>query len=65
MARLEYGTNGGEARDRKRPPGYGRRKPGSAAGKLIVREDFDAALPEEVLREFYDGPIFPDEKEED
>ena len=29
------------------------RKPGSAKGKIIIHEDFDAPLPEEWLKEFY------------
>jgi prevent-host-death family protein len=29
------------------------RKPGSAKGKIIIHDDFDAPLPEELLREFY------------
>lgn len=28
------------------------RKPGSARGKITVREDFDDPLPDDVLREF-------------
>lgn len=30
-----------------------RRTPGSAQGKLWIAPDFDAPLPEKVLREFY------------
>ncbi len=33
----------------KRPE---RREPGSAAGRVVVGEDFDAPLPEEVLEAF-------------
>lgn len=29
-----------------------RRQPGSARGRLIIGEDFDAPLPDEVLRSF-------------
>ena len=29
------------------------RKPGSAKGKIRIADDFDAPLPEEILREFY------------
>lgn len=29
-----------------------RREPGSASGQIVVGEDFDAPLPEEVLRTF-------------
>jgi prevent-host-death family protein len=29
-----------------------RRKPGSASGRVVVGEDFDAPLPEEVLEAF-------------
>ena len=29
-----------------------RRKPGSASGRVVVREDFDAPLPGEVLEAF-------------
>jgi prevent-host-death family protein len=29
------------------------RKPGSAKGKIIVADDFDAPLPDEMLKEFY------------
>lgn len=29
-----------------------RRKPGSASGKVVIGEDFDAPLPEEVLKAF-------------
>lgn len=29
-----------------------RREPGSAAGRVVVGEDFDAPLPEEVLEAF-------------
>lgn len=29
-----------------------RREPGSAAGKVVIGEDFDAPLPEEVLEAF-------------
>ena len=29
------------------------RKPGSAKGKLIISDDFDAPLPDDILKEFY------------
>jgi len=29
------------------------RKPGSAKGKLIISDDFDAPLPDDILEEFY------------
>jgi prevent-host-death family protein len=29
-----------------------RRKPGSAAGKVVIMPDFDAPLPEEILEAF-------------
>ena len=29
------------------------RKPGSAKGKISISDDFDAPLPEDILREFY------------
>jgi prevent-host-death family protein len=29
------------------------RKPGSAKGKLIISDDFDAPLPDEILKGFY------------
>lgn len=34
---------------------------GLLKGKLHVADDFDAPLPDEVLAEFEDGPIFPSE----
>ena len=38
----------------------GKRRPfGLCAGQFIVPDDFDAPLPEEILRLFEDGPIFP------
>jgi len=33
----------------KRPP---RRLPGSAKGRVLIRSDFDAPLPREILAEF-------------
>jgi prevent-host-death family protein len=35
----------------EKPPRH--RKPGSAKGKIIIADDFDAPLPEDLLREFY------------
>ena len=29
------------------------RKPGSAKGKIFISDDFDAPLPDEILKEFY------------
>ena len=29
------------------------RKPGSAKGKIIIADDFDAPLPDDILGEFY------------
>lgn len=29
------------------------RKPGSAKGKIIIAENFDAPLPDDILKEFY------------
>jgi prevent-host-death family protein len=29
------------------------RKPGSAKGKLIISDDFDAPLPDDILKGFY------------
>lgn len=29
------------------------RKPGSAKGKIIIADDFDAPLPDDILQEFY------------
>ena len=40
----------------KRPIVFGLMK-----DKIWVADDFDAPLPEEVLAEFEDGPIFPPE----
>jgi prevent-host-death family protein len=40
----------------KRPIVFGLMK-----GKIWVADDFDAPLPDEVLAEFEDGPIFPPE----
>ena len=35
----------------EKPPGN--RKPGSAKGKITIAEDFDAPLPDDILKEFY------------
>lgn len=40
----------------KRPIRYGLMK-----GKIHVADDFDAPLPDDVLAEFENGPIFPPE----
>jgi len=29
------------------------RKPGSAKGKIVIADDFDAPLPDDILKEFY------------
>ena len=29
------------------------RKPGSAKGKIIIADDFDAPLPDDIIEEFY------------
>lgn len=34
---------------------------GLMKGEIWVADDFDAPLPDEILREFYEGPIFPPE----
>jgi len=31
------------------------RKPGSAKGKLFISDDFDTPLPDDILKEFYNG----------
>lgn len=31
----------------------GNRKPGLAKGKIIIADDFDAPLPDDILKEFY------------
>jgi prevent-host-death family protein len=35
---------------------------GGLKGKIWIEDDFDAPLPDEVLAEFEDGPIFPPER---
>jgi prevent-host-death family protein len=40
----------------KRPIRYGLLK-----GRIHIADDFDAPLPDDVLAEFEDGPIFPPE----
>lgn len=35
---------------------------GLMKGQIWVADDFDAPLPDEVLAEFEDGPIFPPER---
>ena len=42
---------------KKRPIRYGLMK-----GEIWVADDFDAPLPDQVLAEFEDGPIFPAER---
>ena len=34
---------------------------GCLKGKIWIADDFDAPLPEKILAEFEDGPIFPPE----
>ncbi len=36
-----------------------KRKPGRLKGKIRIAGDFDAPLPDELLRQFNKGPIFP------
>lgn len=36
-----------------------RRKPGRLKGKIRIADDFDAPLPDELLKLFNKGPIFP------
>lgn len=38
-----------------------RRQGGLDRGRIWISPDFDDPLPEEILREFEDGPIFPPE----
>ncbi len=40
-------------------PAKGPRVPGVAAGQFKVPDDFDAPLPEEILRDFYDSKLEP------
>jgi len=35
------------------------RKPGRLKGKVRVGDDFDAPLPDDLLKQFNEGPIFP------
>jgi len=36
-----------------------KRKPGRLKGKIRIADDFDAPLPDELLKQFNKGPIFP------
>lgn len=36
-----------------------KRKPGRLKGKIRIGDDFDAPLPDDLLRQFNKGPIFP------
>lgn len=36
-----------------------KRKPGRLKGKIHIAGDFDAPLPDELLKQFNKGPIFP------
>ncbi len=38
---------------------------GGLKGKVWIADDFDAPLPQDVLAEFEDGPIFPPEHAEE
>jgi prevent-host-death family protein len=40
------------------------RKIGLFEGKYNIPDDFDAALPDDVLALFYEGPLFPDRADE-
>ncbi len=33
------------------------RKPGSAKGRIIIADNFDAPLPDDIFKEFYKGNI--------
>ena len=35
---------------------------GGLKGKIWIADDFDAPLPDEILAEFEEGPIFPPER---
>lgn len=37
------------------------REGGQLRGKIWIADDFDDPLPDELLRAFYEGPIFPEE----
>ncbi len=37
-----------------------KRIPGTAKGLFWMADNFDDPLPEDLLREFYEGPIFPE-----
>ena len=37
---------------------------GGLKGKIWIADDFDAPLPDEILADFEDGPIFPPERPE-
>ena len=36
-----------------------KRKPGRLKGKIHIAGDFDAPLPDELLKQFNKGPLFP------
>lgn len=36
-----------------------KRKPGRLKGKIRITDDFDAPLPDDLLKQFNKGPIFP------
>lgn len=31
-------------------------------GNIVIHDDFDEPMPEDWLREFHEGPIFPEER---
>jgi prevent-host-death family protein len=39
-----------------------KRKPGSMKGKIKISDDFDDPLPDDLLKLFYEGGIFPKTK---
>ena len=41
------------------PVSANKRKPGRLKGKIRLVGDFDAPLPDELLKQFNDGSIFP------
>ncbi len=36
------------------------RQGGQWRGKVVIREDFDAPLPDDILKAFYGGPVHED-----
>lgn len=39
------------------------REGGQLRGKIWIADDFDDPLPDDLLRAFYEGPIFPEEED--